>query len=225
MSSIEIHRKRLNKQQTELRRLMTAPGNYDEAMRLFFEQHASLHSSRISSSEIWSFEDAVLDDLTEVQFRRIPKNCEHSITWCVWHLARIEDTAMNILVADSEQVFSSGDWQTKLNVSYRDCGNEMEAASMEKLSSQIDLRALRKYRLAVGHRTRELVAEIGPDDLGKKVDPARIQRVMDEGALVETSRGIADYWSKRDIAGLLLMPASRHNLVHLNEALKLKNRK
>ena len=33
------------------------------------------------------------------------------------------------------------------------------------------------------------------------------------------------YWSKRDIAGLLLMPATRHNIVHLNEALRIKKKR
>jgi hypothetical protein len=45
---------------------------------------------------------------------------------------------------------------------------------------------------------------------------------MDEGAVVPAAHGIADYWASRNIAGLLLMPATRHNLIHLNEALRLK---
>jgi hypothetical protein len=57
------------------------------------------------------------------------------------------------------------------------------------------------------------------------VDPARIQRIWDEGVLVKAAQGVADYWANRDIAGLLLMPASRHCLTHLNEALKIKRRR
>jgi hypothetical protein len=225
MDTIEANRKRLGKQQTELRRLMTDPGQFEPAMQLLFEQHASLHSEKASNIGIWSYEDALLDDLSDEQFRRIPINNEHSIAWCIWHLARIEDTAMNILVADSPQVFSQGEWQTKLNVSFIDCGNEMDDTAMKQLSEQVSLQALRDYRVAVCQRTREIFATLQPNDLTQKVDPARIQRVMEEGALTEPAKGIADYWSKRDIAGLLLMPASRHNLVHLNEILKLKKRK
>ena len=225
MDTIETNRKCLNKQQTELRRLMTDAGQFEAAMQLFFDQHASLHSARVSELDVWSFEDVLLDDLSEEKFRRIPKNCEHSVVWCIWHLARIEDTAMNILIAESAQVFKQGAWQAKLNVSFVDCGNEMDDASMIQLSEEINLRALRDYRVAVGQRTREIVTPLHLDDLTQKVDPNRIQRVMADGALTEPAKGIADYWSKRDIAGLLLMPASRHNLVHLNEVLKLKNRK
>ena len=79
--------------------------------------------------------------------------------------------------------------------------------------------------MVVGRRTREIVAGLGPERLNQKVDPTRLDRVMAEGALIPAATGIRDYWSKRDIAGLLLMPATRHSLVHLNEALSLKRRR
>jgi hypothetical protein len=36
--------------------------------------------------------------------------------------------------------------------------------------------------------------------------------------------GIVDYWGSRTIAGLLLMPPTRHNFTHLNEARMLKQK-
>jgi hypothetical protein len=48
---------------------------------------------------------------------------------------------------------------------------------------------------------------------------------MDEGAVVAAAKGVVEYWGRRNTAGLLLMPATRHNLVHLNEALWLKGRR
>jgi hypothetical protein len=56
------------------------------------------------------------------------------------------------------------------------------------------------------------------------MNPNAVQRIFDEGAVLEETRGIAEYWSKRDVAGLLLMPATRHILTHLNEALKIKKK-
>lgn len=228
----ETNRKRLLAQQTELRRVMTSAGRFDDAMLLFFNQHASLHTAQNRTekmgdrfTEFWSFKDAILDDLSEEQFRRIPENCEHSIVWCIWHLARIEDVAMNVLVADSPQVFMQAGWQERMGVPFRDCGNEMDDGDLLELSMEIDLQALCDYRAAVGFRTRQITAQLKESDLKERVDPIRIQRVLDEGAILEASRGITDYWSRRDIAGLLLMPASRHNLVHLGEALQLKQRK
>ena len=101
----------------------------------------------------------------------------------------------------------------------------MDEAGIADFSAEVDIEALRAYRVAVGRRTREIVKQLGPEDLKRKVDPARLQRVWDEGAVVEAASGIVDYWGKRDVAGLLLMPASRHLIIHLNEALKLKRRR
>ena len=100
----------------------------------------------------------------------------------------------------------------------------MSPAAIADLSATIDVDALLAYRLAVGRRTRNVVTRLTPADLKQKVEPARLQQIMDEGAVSAVSRGLLDYWGKRTIAGLLLMPPTRHNMVHLNEALKLRQK-
>jgi len=225
MEDIETKRKFINKQQTELRSLLTSLDKRERAMQMFFDQHAMLHSSKMAHLDLWSFEDAILDDMSDDQIRRIPKNTEHSVAWCIWHIARIEDVAMNMVVAGTGQIFNQDDWPKRMKVTFRDAGNDMTNDEMQVLSTTIDIDALRAYRVAVGYRTRQIVQSLQQDDLTKKVDPQHIQHVMNEGALTESSRGIADYWSRRDIAGLLLMPASRHQIVHLNEALNLRKKR
>lgn len=221
---METYRKLCLKQQTELRKVMANSDKHQEAIELFLSQHAMLHSAKMDHTVPWSFEDAVIEDMTDEQLRRIPGNFEHSIVWCIWHIARIEDVAMNMLVAGSPQVLNRDDWLERMKMTVQHTGNAMDEAAVADLSASIDIEELRAYRVAVGRRTREIVKPLQPGDLKCKVGPSRIQMVMDEGAVVETARGIADYWSRRNIAGLLLMPASRHLLVHLNEALNLKRR-
>ena len=219
------YRKLCLKQQTDLRKGLENPDQFEGAIQLFMRQHAMLHSAKMAQTELWSFEDAVLDDMTEQHIRRIPRNCDHSVAWTIWHIARIEDTTMNLLVAGSPQILNLDNWLQQMNMKVSSTGNAMDEEDVADLSSRIDIPALRAYRAAVGRRTREIVQTLQPERLRQNVDPARIAQVMDEGAIVEAARGIAEYWSKRDIAGLLLMPATRHNLVHLNEALKLKRRR
>ena len=45
---------------------------------------------------------------------------------------------------------------------------------------------------------------------------------MQASAQAQPNVALVKYWGKRDTAGLLLMPATRHNFIHLNEALRLK---
>jgi hypothetical protein len=217
--------KSLNERQTELRRLLSSADRFQEAIGLFLSHHATLHSARMAQTEAWSFEDEVMDDLAEQQIRRIPQNCEHSVAWCIWHIARCEDITMNLLVAGSPQVLLRDDWLGRMQIEVRDTGNAMDEREMADFSASIDVDAMRAYRVAVGRRTREIAQQLRPEDLKRKVDPSRLQRVMDEGAVVEAARGLIDYWGKRDVAGLLLMPASRHHIVHLNEALRLRKRR
>ncbi|MBN1815567.1 MAG: DinB family protein [Anaerolineae bacterium] len=219
------YRKLCLNRQTELRRLLSSSERHDEAIQLFLSQHAMLHSAKMAQTEPWSFEDEVLDGMTEEQIRRIPRNCEHSVAWLIWHIARCEDITMNLLVAGSPQVLNQDGWLERIKTPVGHTGNEMDKAGVARFSTSIDIGALRAYRVAVGRRTREIVKRLGPEDLKRKVDPARLQRVWDEGAVVEAASYITDYWGKRNVAGLLLMPATRHHIVHLNEALKLKRRR
>jgi hypothetical protein len=131
---------------------------------------------------------------------------------------------MNMLVAGSQQVLLQDDRLDEMRIEARDTGNAMPADEILKLSQGIDIAALRAYRVAVGRKTREIVDHLQTDRLKEKVDPARLAQVQQEGAVIEAAGGLIDYWSKRNIAGLLLMPATRHNLVHLNESLRLKEK-
>jgi hypothetical protein len=225
MTKMESYRKLCLKQQTELRRIMLSFDQHRAASEMFLSQHAMLHSAKMAQTETWSFEDEVLDDMPEEQIRRIPQNCDHSVAWNIWHIARIEDVAMNLLVAGSPQILYRDNWLERMKISARDTGNAMDREAIANLSATINIEALRAYRVAVGRRTQEIAKGLSPNDLKQKVQPSRLQQVMDEGALVEAAVGIRDYWSKRNVAGLLLMPATRHPLAHLNEALSLKRRR
>ncbi|NIS79816.1 MAG: DinB family protein, partial [Anaerolineales bacterium] len=96
---MELNRKLWNRQQTKLRQLLSSSSQHPQAIELFMTQHAMVHSAKVDPSQGWSFEDEILNDMTEDQIRRIPRVGEHSIAWLIWHIARIEDVAMNMLVA------------------------------------------------------------------------------------------------------------------------------
>jgi hypothetical protein len=100
----------------------------------------------------------------------------------------------------------------------------MEHASLAALSAAIDLSCLRQYRIAVARRTRQIVKKLQAEDFKKKVDPARIAKVLEEGAVSPEALEITDYWSKKTIAGLLLMPPTRHCVLHWNEAARIKEK-
>jgi hypothetical protein len=222
---MELIQKQWNKEQKEFRQILLGFDQHQRALELFMRQHATLHSAEMDPSTTWSFEDEVLSDLDDDQMRRIPVNCDHSIAWLIWHIARIEDVAMNMLVAGDPQLLHHDGWFERMKIKFIDTGNLMSEDDVVHLSATIDIEALRAYRVAVGHKTRSIAENLQPEYLKQKVDASRLQHVLDEGAVVEAAMGLIKYWSKRNIAGLLLMPATRHNFVHLNEAIRLKHRR
>ena len=100
----------------------------------------------------------------------------------------------------------------------------MDDLSVAELSANIDIKALRDYRIAVARRTRQVVKRLQAKDFKQKVDPCRIEKVLEEGAVAPEAMEITDYWSKKTIAGLLLMPPTRHCILHLNEAIRIKQK-
>ena len=145
-------------------------------LETFLSHHAAVHTAKLVPGKHWSFQDEVLDELTEAQMRFIPKGREHSVVWMLWHITRIEDVTQNILLANSSQVFSSGNWQAKLRVDFVNVGNEMTSAESAALSETIDVKALLAYRLAVGKRTRAIVCRLDLARLFECPAPDRVKR-------------------------------------------------
>ena len=220
---MDTNHRHWNQGHQKLRRLLAA-NEHQKAIDLFLLQHAMVHSAKVSTAKLWSFEDEILNDMPEDQIRCIPPGGEHSIAWILFHLARIEDITMNLLVAGTPQLFVRDGWAKRLRVIIPHSANEMDEAGVASLNAQIDIDELRAYRQSVGRRTRAIVRKLKPEELKQKADPSRLQKVMEEGALLPEATGILNYWSKRTIAGLLLMPPTRHNFLHLNEALRIKQK-
>ena len=219
------NRKHWNDQFKLLRQALNNPKKHQTAIDLFLQQHAMVHDAEMSNSGLYSFSDEVWDGTTEATVRRLPPKFEHSIAWIFWHIARIEDMTMNVLLAGKTQVFHQADWLTKLNITITHTGNVvMDNVDVTSISQSIDIDELKAYRRAVGRSTREQVTSVQPDELRYKVDPARLQSLLDDGSVAREAMGLIEYWGNLTIAGLLLMPPTRHNFVHLNEALKVKKK-
>jgi hypothetical protein len=221
---MDPNHKKWNNQQQALRQAFNRPEDHERTIELFLNHHAMVHAAIMSGSGLWSFEDEIWQGLSENHIRQIPRGNEHSIAWIFWHLARIEDVTMNLLLAGRPQLFIQDGWFDRLGIRFRDTGNAMTGADLVILSLNIDIDALRSYRIAVGRRTRENVMQLSALKIKQKVDPTRLGRVLVEEAVVDDARSVLDYWGGLTHAGLLLMPPTRHNFIHLNEALRIKKK-
>ncbi|MGD8402495.1 MAG: DinB family protein [Anaerolineales bacterium] len=219
------NRKHWNEQLKLLRWALKDSGDHRTAIDLFLGQHAMVHDAEMSNAGLHSFADEVWDGASEATLRCVPPKFEHSIAWIIWHMARIEDMTMNGLLAGKKQVFFQDNWPIELKIDLRHSGNVvMDDADVTELSQVIDIDALKAYRLAVGRSTQEVVKALEADYLECNVEPARLQELLENGSVVEEARDLLTYWGNLTIAGLLLMPPTRHNFVHLNEASRIKKK-
>jgi hypothetical protein len=207
-------RKTWNRQHALIRRLLLHEKNYAKALPLLLVHHAAVHAGKLGGG--WSYQDEVVGPLTEEQLRVAPRN-GLSALWKLWHATRVEDATMNVLLAGGKQVLLGGGWRAKLGVRFVDVGNDMPPADLARLNRELNVRALLAYRLAVGRSTRAILRKLKPDHLWEKPAPERIERLRKEKVVRKQAEWLLKFWGGNPAANLLLMPATRHPFVHLNE--------
>lgn len=151
----------------------------------------------------------------------MPSPEDATIAWNFWHISRIEDMVVSRLIDHKDELFEV--WQEKLHTTFKDTGNAMTDEEIMRLSSQIDYFQLMEYRNAVGKQTLTMLESLTFEDLSNKVRKADIEKLVETGSVSTHPDAIwlLDFWGKKDVLGLLLMPVLRHPFVHLFDNLRL----
>ena len=214
-----------NPKQKRLREIIREPSRFTEAMELGRELHGMAHLGDVFASGRPTLADEVVSDLEARHYTIMPTPQDVTIAWNVWHVTRIEDVTMNLLVADGNQIFDR-DWMRRLGVDVTDTGNAMSDDEIIALSESLDIAALWEYRQSVARRSREILDALTPQDLARGFHPEQKERLTAEGCLTThpDSIWLADFWCKKDVAGILLLPPTRHQAGHLNDCIKLKKK-
>jgi hypothetical protein len=181
-----------------------------DPVSFFCLQHGRVHSSKVSS--VPSIADQIFDGLTDQQMRARPGNGLNSLVWLLWHMARVEDAGVNVVVIPGSQVLDEG-WTSRLGVLRTDVGNGMTEDELNEFARHVDVAAVHAYRDAVGLRTRDVVATLGSASWGEPVSPADAARVPDWfKVFVGQSRALE-----------LGTSAITHNAIHLGEAVTIRS--
>lgn len=206
----------------ELSAIIRKPDKLAEAKRLFLEIHSKLHLSSVTGTEENEV-DNLLSGLAPYEYSIMPTSNDETIAWVLWHIARIEDLTMGILTANGEQLFDCK-WKERLNAPISDTGNALSDDEIMELSRRLNIKELIAYRNAVGQRTRGIVKSLSTGDMKRRVSPQGLEAIKQAGGVTnqEASMWLLDFWGKKDVAGLLLMPPTRHVILHLNDCCKWK---
>lgn len=212
-----------NPDQKKLKQLLSSPHTFDEAIALCAKMHAQVHDIKKNDS-LTIFQSLLIELTPEIVTYR-PTNSFSSIAWNIWHITRIEDAIANIFIADSEQILTS-EWLNKMNVGKTDTGNAFTKDDVDTLDRRINVNELFNYRKAVGKNTQKIIKAIKVKDINRKPTQYQLSRILSEKVLTQESESIwlLDFWGKKSVSGLLTMPITRHQIVHINDCFRLKDK-
>lgn len=214
----------LSEEHKALNQIIRKKQRTEEAKKVFLDIHKQLHLSNIKEREENEV-DRLFSDLKPWEYAVMPGKDDETIAWVVWHIARIEDLTMGILTGRGNQFFDE-EWRRRIDSPIKDTGNAMTDEEIMVFSRQVNCKELLNYRMAVGERTREIVSQLTFEDMKRDVNEADLIKIREEGGVTsqKDSVWLLEFWGSKDIAGLLLMPPTRHVMLHLNDCCKWKEK-
>ena len=152
-------------------------------------------------------------------FIELKNSINENIIWNLWHIIRIEDLTVNILIREKESILNEK-LKNELNISITDTGNSLSKEEIKKLAKEINIDKLKYYNDKISERIINLIKKLKAEDMKRKINKISLDKIINESGVSKDNLWLIDYWGKKDIAGLLLMPLSRHIIVHLNQCYK-----
>jgi len=210
-----------NPKQKQLNELLQSDSTFEKALFACIELHAQLHDLIKNNNSPTIYQELLsLLNNNNIKFR--PGNNFSSIARNIWHITRIEDAVSNILINNSKQILTE-EILNKINVNITDTGNAFTASDVDVFSENINLNELIKYRKRVGTNTVAILQKLTVLDRNRKPTQEQLHRLKQENVVTSSpdSIGLVDFWSNKTISGLLTMPITRHQIVHINDCFKL----
>lgn len=108
------------------------------------------------------------DGLSDEQLHFVPEGQSHSIAWCMWHGARIEDLFFQQIFQGQRAEWETGGWAAKTGLPEKGfgTGQPTEEAKQVRITS---LEAFRDYQARVAELAKSYVAGLSDADLGREV--------------------------------------------------------
>ncbi len=173
--------------------------------------------------ELKEIDEFIFSNCDKEEFCRMPLKTDKTIAYYIYHLTRIEDITSNTLILDKEQILFRNKYDKLLNSPIITTGNELKRDKLIEFSSLLDIDKLKGYVEDVYHNTNQLITEMKYEESKTKVSTERKNNLIGLNVVSKDKDAfwLVDYWCKKTYAGLLLMPFSRHQMMHLDGCLRI----
>jgi len=167
-----------------------------------------------------------IDDFSAMPYMNAKGYHNKTIAYSLWHIFRIEDIVAHSLIADDEQVFFKGDYQSRINSPIITTANELVKEEIEDFSKKLSVEELYNYIIEVDISTTQILKELTFSDIKEKMTDEK-RKSLEKLNVVskdENAYWLIDYWCGKDVKGLIQMPFSRHWIMHIEACLKIRDK-
>ncbi len=134
-----------------------------------------------------------LDGLSEDELRWQPTLESNSIDWIVWHMARVEDNLINVVLQNHDPIWERDDWDERLGIFTTGAGAGMTMGEIRKMG-QIEVPIVMQYYLSIRMETSDYFKNtMSENDLSRVIEHTNF-------------RG----WTSAQILGRLLCEEAQH---------------
>ena len=149
-----------------------------------------------------------------------------TIAYSLWHIFRIEDIVAHSLIANDEQIFFKGDYQSRIKSPIVTTGNELVKEEIKEFSKKLSIEELYNYITDVDGATTQILKTLTYSDMKEKISDDRRKQLetLNVVSTDENAYWLIDYWCGKDVKGLIQMPFSRHWIMHIEACLKIRDK-
>jgi hypothetical protein len=214
----------LNAKIKEAKTLLQSRTDFPEGLRILRETR-DLILDPLDLGKKASLYGSLFDGLTESDYHAKVNKKGRTIAYGIWHSSRIEDMTLNALVLHQAQVFDRTMSKESVLAGVRDTGNQLDAKEIQDMSRRMDISCLILYQRHVWSATNAALSGLTAADLSRKVDRNDVEGLLEDGSVSRQpdAAWLIDFWANKTVAGLLMMPMCRHQIVHLNESMEAKH--
>lgn len=215
----------MNKEWSELNKTMQTQirkkDTYKAGINTLFDLRNELMQTLISFKE-----ELCREDFNAIPFISADGYHSKTIAYSIWHIFRIEDIVAHTVINEDEQVFFTGNYQSRINSPIITTGNELVKQQIADFSKQLNLKELYSYIFEVRESTEKIVEKLSYDELKRKIPEDRKEHLKSLNVVStdENAIWLIEYWCNKDIRGLIQMPFSRHWIMHIEACLRIKNK-
>lgn len=148
-----------------------------------------------------------------------------TIAYSIYHIFRIEDIVCSQLI-HKQQIFFKNNYQQKMNSTIITTGNELVGQQIVEFSQALNYTQLLNYASEVKSQSDNFLSSICYRDLKMRFCAQDKQSLLASGSVSKDEKAIwlVDYWCKKNLKGLILMPFSHHWISHYIALCEIKNK-